>query len=172
MEEFNCKLHILAEVNCSTYVTLRFLASFPGPPVKPWDWGYVGCAYTHIYTFCVLTCMHTTQRALQFACGNAVVCDTMEEARKVAFGGAERKKVAKSGSTTVGYNMEAVCNVSCNSSWNAAALSAVVVHTVCKLMASRRCVGRFTHTTQAIYCCGSQYCSPLLPATQDGSIHT
>ena len=91
----------------------------------------------------------------------------------MAFGGAERKKVAKSGSTTVGYNMEAVCNVSCNSSCNAAALSAVVVvHTVCKLTASRRCVGRFTHTTQAIhvYCCGSQYCSPLLPAIQDGSI--
>ena len=57
---------------------------------------------------------HTTQRALQFACGNAVVCDTMEEARKVAFGGAERKKVAKRGSST--YNMEAVCNVSCDSS--------------------------------------------------------
>ena len=34
------------------------------------------------------------QRALQFACGNAVVCDTMEEARKVAFGGSERKRVS------------------------------------------------------------------------------
>lgn len=35
------------------------------------------------------------QRALQYACGNAVVCDTMEEARKVAFGGSERRKVWK-----------------------------------------------------------------------------
>ena len=34
------------------------------------------------------------QRALQFACGNALVCDTMEEARKVAFGGSERKRVS------------------------------------------------------------------------------
>lgn len=32
------------------------------------------------------------QKALQYACGNALVCDTMEEARKVAFGGAERQK--------------------------------------------------------------------------------
>ncbi|KAK2550128.1 Structural maintenance of chromosomes protein 1A [Acropora cervicornis] len=32
------------------------------------------------------------QRALQFACGNSLVCDGMEEARKLAFGGAERKK--------------------------------------------------------------------------------
>ena len=34
------------------------------------------------------------QRALQFACGNALVCDTMEEARKVAFGGPERRRVS------------------------------------------------------------------------------
>ena len=33
------------------------------------------------------------KRALQFACGNAVVCDDMEEARKVAFASSERKKV-------------------------------------------------------------------------------
>ena len=33
------------------------------------------------------------QRALQYACGNALVCDTMEEARKVAYGGSERRKV-------------------------------------------------------------------------------
>lgn len=32
------------------------------------------------------------KRALQFACGNSLVCDGMEEARKLAFGGAERKK--------------------------------------------------------------------------------
>ena len=39
------------------------------------------------------TCVHV-QRALQFACGNALVCDTMEEARKVAFGGPERRRVS------------------------------------------------------------------------------
>ena len=35
------------------------------------------------------------KRALQFACGSAIVCDTMEEARKIAFmsGDRERKKV-------------------------------------------------------------------------------
>ncbi|RMX38379.1 hypothetical protein pdam_00005515 [Pocillopora damicornis] len=32
------------------------------------------------------------KKALQFACANALVCDGMEEARKLAFGGAERKK--------------------------------------------------------------------------------
>lgn len=32
------------------------------------------------------------KRALQFACANSLVCDGMEEARKLAFGGAERKK--------------------------------------------------------------------------------
>ena len=36
----------------------------------------------------------SAKRALQFACGNAVVCDTMEEARRIAFGGAERRKVS------------------------------------------------------------------------------
>ena len=41
----------------------------------------------------VCLCAFSFQRALQFACGNAVVCDTMEEARKVAFGGSERRKV-------------------------------------------------------------------------------
>ena len=35
----------------------------------------------------------SAKRALQYACGNAIVCDTMEEARRVAFGGAERRKV-------------------------------------------------------------------------------
>ena len=72
------------------------------------------CIHTHLHILCIYIHTHTTQRALQFACGNAVVCDTMEEARKVAFGGAERKKVVKSGSSTVGCNMEAVCNVSCD----------------------------------------------------------
>ncbi|KAJ7391319.1 Structural maintenance of chromosomes protein 1B [Desmophyllum pertusum] len=32
------------------------------------------------------------KKALQFACANALVCDGMDEARKLAFGGAERKK--------------------------------------------------------------------------------
>ena len=34
-----------------------------------------------------------TQKALQFACGNALLCQTMEEARRLAFGGSERRKV-------------------------------------------------------------------------------
>ena len=33
------------------------------------------------------------KNALQFTCGNAIVCDDMEEARRVAFGSSERKKV-------------------------------------------------------------------------------
>ena len=33
------------------------------------------------------------QKALQFACGNALLCQTMEEARRLAFGGSERRKV-------------------------------------------------------------------------------
>lgn len=32
------------------------------------------------------------KRALQFACGNALVCETAEDARRLAFGGAERHK--------------------------------------------------------------------------------
>lgn len=32
------------------------------------------------------------KRALVFSCGNALVCDTMEEARKLAFTGSQRKK--------------------------------------------------------------------------------
>ncbi len=31
-----------------------------------------------------------------FACGNSLVCDTMEDARRVAFGGSERRKVSGS----------------------------------------------------------------------------
>ncbi|XP_070559327.1 structural maintenance of chromosomes protein 1A-like [Ptychodera flava] len=32
------------------------------------------------------------KKALQYACGNSLVCETVEDARKVAFGGAERHK--------------------------------------------------------------------------------
>ena len=35
---------------------------------------------------------HFLQRALQYACGNALVCDTLDEARKFAFGGQERRR--------------------------------------------------------------------------------
>ena len=39
-----------------------------------------------------------SQKALQYSCGNALVCDTMEEARKFAFGGnARRRTVALDG---------------------------------------------------------------------------
>lgn len=34
----------------------------------------------------------TIKKALVFTCGNALVCDTMEEARRLAFSGSERKK--------------------------------------------------------------------------------
>ena len=34
------------------------------------------------------------------------MCDTMEEARKVAFGGAERKKVENGSSSAMGYNVD------------------------------------------------------------------
>ena len=51
----------------------------------------------HTLKTCSMHCVHfglsTVQRALQFACGNALVCETMEEARKVAFGGSERRRV-------------------------------------------------------------------------------
>lgn len=33
------------------------------------------------------------KKALQFACGNALVCDSVEHARTVAFNTGERKKV-------------------------------------------------------------------------------
>ena len=33
------------------------------------------------------------KKALLFACGNALVCETVEDARKVAFGLSERHKV-------------------------------------------------------------------------------
>ena len=47
------------------------------------------CVHLRYTCTCVLL-----QRALQFACGNALVCDTMEEARKIAFGGPERRRVS------------------------------------------------------------------------------
>lgn len=37
------------------------------------------------------------KKALLFACGNALVCETVEDARKVAFGGQERHKVGRFG---------------------------------------------------------------------------
>ena len=36
------------------------------------------------------------KKALLFACGNALVCETVEDARKVAFGQFERHKVSMS----------------------------------------------------------------------------
>ena len=36
------------------------------------------------------------KKALLFACGNALVCETVEDARKAAFGLSERHKVRKS----------------------------------------------------------------------------
>ncbi len=33
------------------------------------------------------------KKALQFACGNALVCENAEDARRLAFGGAYRHKV-------------------------------------------------------------------------------
>jgi structural maintenance of chromosome 1 len=35
----------------------------------------------------------TIKPALLFACGNSLVCDNMEEARRIAFGSYERRKV-------------------------------------------------------------------------------
>ena len=34
------------------------------------------------------------KKALLFACGNALVCDSVDDARVVAFGGGERHKVS------------------------------------------------------------------------------
>ena len=34
------------------------------------------------------------KKALLFACGNALVCETVEDARRVAFGGVERQRVS------------------------------------------------------------------------------
>lgn len=33
------------------------------------------------------------KKALQYACGNALVCDNVEDARRIAFGGPYRHKV-------------------------------------------------------------------------------
>lgn len=35
---------------------------------------------------------HLTSKALQYACGNALVCDNVEDARRIAFGGHQRHK--------------------------------------------------------------------------------
>ena len=39
------------------------------------------------------------KKALLFACGNALVCETVEDARKVAFNLSERHKVSDTDST-------------------------------------------------------------------------
>ncbi len=44
--------------------------------------------------FDVIQCnLPAVRKALQFACGNALVCETAEDARQLAFGGADRHKV-------------------------------------------------------------------------------
>lgn len=35
------------------------------------------------------------KKALQYACGNALVCDNVEDARRIAFGGPYRHKVRR-----------------------------------------------------------------------------
>lgn len=35
------------------------------------------------------------KKALQYACGNALVCENVEDARRIAFGGPYRHKVLK-----------------------------------------------------------------------------
>lgn len=40
------------------------------------------------------------KKALQYACGNALVCDNVEDARRIAFGGPYRHKVDVSMVTT------------------------------------------------------------------------
>ncbi len=37
--------------------------------------------------------VHQVKRALQFACGNALVCESAEDARKLAFSSSQRHKV-------------------------------------------------------------------------------
>uniref|UniRef100_UPI000B4DC48B structural maintenance of chromosomes protein 1A-like n=1 Tax=Lonchura striata TaxID=40157 RepID=UPI000B4DC48B len=39
------------------------------------------------------------KKALQFACGNALVCDNVEDARRIAFGGHQRHKTVALGGT-------------------------------------------------------------------------
>ncbi|KJE94176.1 hypothetical protein CAOG_004858 [Capsaspora owczarzaki ATCC 30864] len=41
----------------------------------------------------VIQCEPSVRRALQFACGNAVVCDTLQEARETTFGKNQRLKI-------------------------------------------------------------------------------
>ena len=55
------------------------------------------------------------QRAIQFACNNAVVCDTMEEARRVAYTG-ERKRVSQCSQWSLSVERAlSVCRASCGS---------------------------------------------------------
>ena len=44
------------------------------------------------------------KKALQYACGNALVCDNVEDARRIAFGGHQRHKVG--GAMSWGAGME------------------------------------------------------------------
>lgn len=44
------------------------------------------------YIKLILLIILSLQKALVFTCGNALVCDTMDEARRLAFNGAERRK--------------------------------------------------------------------------------
>lgn len=39
------------------------------------------------------------KRVIQFVCGNGLVCETVDEARHVAFDGPERRKVRRWGRT-------------------------------------------------------------------------
>lgn len=41
------------------------------------------------------------KKALQYACGNALVCDNVEDARRIAFGGHQRHKVSHPPSATL-----------------------------------------------------------------------
>lgn len=42
------------------------------------------------------------KKALQYACGNALVCDNVEDARRIAFGGHQRHKVCTPSPSQVG----------------------------------------------------------------------
>lgn len=44
----------------------------------------------------IQTSSQPVKKALQFACGNALVCETAEDARRLAYHGHERHKVRSS----------------------------------------------------------------------------
>ena len=74
------------------------------------------------------------------------MCDTMEEARKVAFGGAERKKVAEKGSSAMGYNVEChviVDEIGCE--WSIGIHAFILNH-------FQQCIHRSAHSLQAHGC--------------------